>query len=195
MGKQIITISRTYGSGGREIGRLVAQKLQVDFYDKNILSLLVEKTGISEEGLKNADERLIKRSPSPYGFTEETDYGTNHYLYEAQVRLIGELAQKGPCVIVGRLADWILRNREDVLNVFITAPGEARIQRIMGYEDVDEKTARELMIQVDRRRKSYYDYFTHQQWERMENRDLVINSSLLGIEETAGMISEIAKRA
>ena len=200
----IITIARQYGSGGHDIGEKLAEELKIPFYDKELLERAAKDSGFCQEIFENYDEKptnsfLYSLVMDTYSMGHSTaafaEMPLNHKIFLAQFNAIKDIAKEGPCVIVGRLADWILRNREDVLNVFITAPGEARIQRIMGYEDVDEETARELMIQVDRRRKSYYDYFTHQQWERMENRDLVINSSLLGIEETVGMISEIAKRA
>ena len=120
--KVIITISRTFGSGGREIGEKLAKEIGIPFYDKNLLKLLSDKTGISEEGLENADEKLLNRFVDTYSVTVGQDYGTNLYLYKVQKKLIREIAEKGSCIIVGRLADWILKDDSDLLRVFIMAP-------------------------------------------------------------------------
>lgn len=188
MGKKIITISRTYGSGGREIGEKLAKELGISFYDKNLLLEMSERTGISPEGLKNADERLLNRLVDPYAVGTGQQYSTNLYLYKIERKLIEELVEKGSCVIVGRLADWILKDRKDVLKVFITAPENDRIIRIMKKEDVSEKQARKLMKEVDKLRKNYYSFFTDGKWKDTANKDLVINSSFKGIEGTVSIL-------
>ena len=134
--KRIITISRSFGSGGRMIGEELARRLEYHFYDRNLLDLLSEKTGISEQGLESADEKLPQKILDHYVPTRVTDYNTSHYLFRMESKLIEELAEKECCVFIGRLADWILKDRDDVLNVFITAPDEDRIHRIMETEDV-----------------------------------------------------------
>lgn len=189
--KLIITISRTFGSGGREIGEKLARELQVPFYDKNLLKMMSEKTGISEEGLENADEKLLNRFVDSYAIATGQDYGTNLYLYKVQRTLINDLADKGSCVIVGRLADWILKDRPNLVRVFIMAPEEDRIERIMKKERLSEKSAERLMRQVDKLRKNYYSFFTDGRWEGMDNKDIIINSSLKGIDGTVQILKGI----
>ena len=189
--KRIITISRSFGSGGRMIGEELARRLEYHFYDRNLLDLLSEKTGISEQGLESADEKLPQKILDHYVPTRVTDYNTSHYLFRMESKLIEELAEKECCVFIGRLADWILKDRDDVLNVFITAPDEDRIQRIMETEDVTQTQAEKLMVQIDKMRNNYYSYFTDRKWQHTKDRDIIVNSSLLGIEGTVGMVEYI----
>lgn len=193
--KRIVTISRTFGSGGREIGEKLAARLGYQYYDKNLLQLLSEKTGISEQGLESADEKLPKRILDHYVFTPSPDYSTSSYLYKIQAQLIQELAEKECCVFIGRLADWILKDRDDVLNVFVTAPDKDRIARIMRTENVTEAQARKLMIQIDKLRNNYYSYFTDRKWKHTGDRDIIVNSSMLGIDGTVGILEYAVKSA
>ena len=191
--KRIITISRTFGSGGRMIGTKLAEKLGYSCYDKNLLELLSEKTGISEQGLMSADEKLPQKILYHYVPSRVTDYNTSLYLFKMESQLIRELAEKECCVFIGRLADWILKDRKDVLNVFITAPDDDRVAHIMETEGVTEAQAQKLMMQIDKMRNNYYSYFTDRKWQHTKDRDLIINSSLLGIDGTAGMLEYIIK--
>ena len=191
--KRIITISRTFGSGGRMIGTKLAEKLGYSCYDKNLLELLSEKTGISEQGLMSADEKLPQKILDHYVPSRVTDYNTSLYLFKMESQLIRELAEKECCVCIGRLADWILKDRKDVLNVFITAPDDDRVAHIMETEGVTEAQAQKLMMQIDKMRNNYYSYFTDRKWQHTKDRDLIINSSLLGIDGTAGMLEYIIK--
>ncbi len=191
--KRIITISRTFGSGGHMIGTKLAEKLGYSCYDKNLLELLSEKTGISEQGLMSADEKLPQKILDHYVPTRVTDYNTSLYLFKMESQLIRELAEKECCVFIGRLADWILKDRKDVLNVFITAPDDDRVAHIMETEGVTEAQAQKLMMQIDKMRNNYYSYFTDRKWQHTKDRDLIINSSLLGIDGTAGMLEYIIK--
>ena len=191
--KRIITISRTFGSGGRMIGTKLAEKLGYSCYDKNLLELLSEKTGISEQGLMSADEKLPQKILDHYVPSRVTDYNTSLYLFKMESQLIRELAEKECCVFIGRLADWILKDRKDVLNVFITAPDDDRVAHIMETEGVTEAQAQKLRMQIDKMRNNYYSYFTDRKWQHTKDRDLIINSSLLGIDGTAGMLEYIIK--
>lgn len=189
--KVIITISRTFGSGGHDIGKKLAEELEIPFYDKNLLKLMSDKTGINEEGLENADEKLLDRFTDSYSITIGQDYGTNVYLYKVQKKLIHELAEKGSCVIVGRLADWILKGNPDLFRVFIMAPEEFRVSRIMEKENVTEKQAEKLIRQVDKLRRNYYSFFTDGKWDSVENKDIVINSALRGIDGTVNILKAV----
>lgn len=192
--KMIITISRTFGSGGHDIGERLAKELEIPFYDKNLLKMMSDKTGISEEGLENADEKLLNRFVDPYTVSAGMDYGTNLYLYKVQKKLIRDLAEQGSCVIVGRLADWILRGHPDLVRVFIMAPERFRIDRIMEKEHVTEKQAEKLMRQVDKLRRNYYSFFTDGRWDNMMTKDIVINSSLRGIDGTVDILKAIVDK-
>lgn len=191
--KVIITISRTFGSGGHDIGEKLAKELEIPFYDKNLLKLMSDKTGISEEGLENADEKLLDRFTDSYSIAFGQDYGTNIYLYKVQKKLIHELAEKGSCVIVGRLADWILKGDPDLLRVFIMAPENFRVNRIMKQENLTERQAEKLVRQVDKLRRNYYSFFTDGKWDSMENKDIVINSALRGIDGTVDILKSVVK--
>jgi cytidylate kinase len=189
--KMIITISRTFGSGGHDIGEKLAKKLEIPFYDKNLLKMMSDKTGISEEGLENADEKLLYQYTDSYSIAFGQDYSTNIYLYKVQKKLIHELAEKSSCVIVGRLADWILRENPDLLRVFVMAPEEFRVSRIMEQEKITEKQAEKLIRQMDKLRRNYYSFFTDGKWDDMENKDIIINSSLRGIDGTVEILKSI----
>lgn len=189
--KMIITISRTFGSGGHDIGEKLAKKLEIPFYDKNLLKMMSDKTGISEEGLENADEKLLYQYTDSYSIAFGQDYSTNIYLYKVQKKLIHELAEKSSCVIVGRLADWILRENPDLLRVFVMAPEEFRVSRIMEQEKITEKQAEKLIRQIDKLRRNYYSFFTDGKWDDMENKDIIINSSLRGIDGTVEILKSI----
>lgn len=189
--KMIITISRTFGSGGHDIGEKLAKELEIPFYDKNLLKMMSDKTGISEEGLENADEKLLYQYTDSYSIAFGQDYSTNVYLYKVQKKLIHELAEKSSCVIVGRLADWILRENPDLLRVFVMAPEEFRVSRIMEQEKITEKQAEKLIRQMDKLRRNYYSFFTDGKWDDMENKDIIINSSLRGIDGTVEILKSI----
>lgn len=189
--KIIITISRTFGSGGHDIGEKLAKELGIPFYDKNLLKLMSDKTGISEEGLENADEKLLSRFTDSYSIALGQDYGTNMYLYKVQKKLIRELAEQGSCVIVGRLADWILRGNPELLRVFIMAPDKFRVNRIMEQEKVTEKQAEKLIRQMDKLRRNYYSFFTDGKWDDIRNKDIVINSALRGIDGTVDILQSV----
>ena len=196
MGKRrIVTISRTFGSGGREIGEKLAAALGYTFYDKNLFHLLSEKTGISKQGLESADERLPRKILDHYVPTAVTDYNTSVYLYKMERQLIQELAEKECCVFIGRLSDWILKDREDVLNVFVTAPDNDRIARIMAAENISQVQAEQLMHHVDKLRNNYYSYFTDRKWKHTKDRDIIVNSSMLGIDGTVGMLKYVVEHS
>ena len=193
MAKRIITISREFGSGGRFIGKEVAKQLGIAYYDKNMINEIAEKSGLSPEYIQENAELSPRKGLFAYAFSgrDITGKSVEDMVYEAQRRVILELVDKEPCVIIGRNADYILKDRNDVLNVFITAPDEDRIQRIMETEDVTQTQAEKLMVQIDKMRNNYYSYFTDRKWQHTKDRDIIVNSSLLGIEGTVGMLEYI----
>ena len=195
MAKRIITISREFGSGGRFIGEEVAKKLGIAYYDKNIISQIAEKSGLSPEYIQENAELSPKKGLFAYAFSgrDITGKSVEDMVYEAQRNIILELAEKEPCVIIGRNADYILKDRDDVLNVFIHGDMPEKIQRISHLHNVDEKEAVKMMADTDKRRMTNYNFYTEQKWGKASNYTLCLNSSELGYDRCEKIIMECSK--
>ena len=195
MAKRIITISREFGSGGRFIGEKVAKKLGIAYYDKNIINEIAEKTGLSQEYVQKNAELSPKKGLFAYAFAgrDITGKSVEDMVYEAQRKVILKLADKESCVIIGRNADYILKERDDVLNVFIHGDMPEKIQRIMGLYNVEEKEAVKMMADTDKRRMTNYNFYTDQKWGKASNYTLCLNSSQLGYDRCEAIIMECAK--
>ena len=182
MAKRIITISREFGSGGRFIGEEVAKKLGIAYYDKNIINEIAEKSGLSPEYIQENAELSPKKGLFAYAFAgrDITGKSVADMVYEAQRKVILELVEKEPCVIIGRNADYILKDRDDVLNVFIHGDMPEKIKRITGLHNVEEKEAVKMMADTDKRRMTNYNFYTEQKWGKASNYTLCLNSSQLG---------------
>ena len=190
MAKRIITISREFGSGGRFIGEEVAKKLGIAYYDKNIIGQIAEKSGLSPEYIQENAELSPKKGLFAYAFSgrDITGKSVEDMVYEAQRNIILELAEKEPCVIIGRNADYILKDRDDVLNVFIHGDTPEKIQRIRQIYHVSEKDAVKMMEDTDKRRMTNYNFYTEQKWGMASNYTLSLNSSQLGYARCEKMI-------
>ncbi|NLO84592.1 MAG: cytidylate kinase-like family protein [Clostridiales bacterium] len=193
--RKIITIGREYGSGGREIGKLVAEKLGVPFYDKEILTRAAADSGLAHELFEKNDEKanmstLLSASPSVGMSMSRAPMGLqmplNQRVFLAQFDAINKLAAEGPCVIVGRCADYVLKDFSNVVHVFIYATVEKRIERIMRIENASEAEAKELVRKTDRQRRSYYNFFADGNWGLRSNYDLMIRTD----NRNAGEIAE-----
>lgn len=195
MAKRIITISREFGSGGRFIGEEVAKKLGIAYYDKNIIGQIAEKSGLSPEYIQENAELSPKKGLFAYAFSgrDITGKSVEDMVYEAQRNIILELAEKEPCVIIGRNADYILKDRDDVLNVFIHGDMLEKIKRITGLYNVKEKEAVKMMADTDKRRRTNYNFYTDQNWGKASNYTLCLNSSQLGYDRCEAIIMECAK--
>ena len=195
MAKRIITISREFGSGGRFIGEEVAKKLGIAYYDKNIIGQIAEKSGLSPEYIQENAELSPKKGLFAYAFSgrDITGKSVEDMVYEAQRNIILELAEKEPCVIIGRNADYILKDRDDVLNVFIYGDMPEKIKRITGLHNVEEKEAVKMMTDTDKRRRTNYNFYTDQNWGKASNYTLCLNSSQLGYDRCEAIIIECAK--
>ena len=195
MGKRIITISREFGSGGRFIGEEVAKKLGIAYYDKNIIGQIAEKSGLSPEYIQENAELSPKKGLFAYAFSgrDITGKSVEDMVYEAQRNIILELTEKEPCVIIGRNADYILKDRDDVLNVFIHGDMPEKIQRITGLYNVEEKEAVKMMADTDKRRRTNYNFYTDQRWGKASNYTLCLNSSQLGYDRCEMIIMECMK--
>lgn len=198
MEKNIITISREFGSGGRSIGRLVAQKLGIPFYDKELVNQIALESGFAPKFVEEHGEHSPGNSLFSYAFAPQGVPGvmnglsTADFLWNIQCSVILQLAEKGPCVIVGRNADYILKDRKDTLNVFIHADMDFRADRIVRLYGESEKSPQNRLNEKDKRRKVNYQHYTGRNWGEAKNYDLCLKSSTLGIETCADIIAEMA---
>ena len=192
MQRRIITISREFGSGGRFIGEKVAKKLGIAYYDKNIISQIAEESGLSSEYIQESAELSPKKGLFAYAFAgpDITGKSIEDIVYEAQRKVILELAEKESCVMVGRNADFILQDRDDVLNVFIHGNMPEKTKRISRLYNVSEQEAVKMMADVDKRRMINYNFYTEQRWGKASNYTLCLNSSQLGYERCEEIIME-----
>ena len=192
MKKRIITISREFGSGGRFIGEEVAKKLGIAYYDKNIINEIAEKSGLSPEYIRENAELSPKKGLFAYAFAgrDVTGKSLEDMVHEAQRHVMLELADKEPCVIIGRTADFILKDRDDVLNVFIHGDMPVKIQRISQIYHVSEKVAAKMIEDTDKRRMTNYNFYTEQKWGKASNYTLCLNTSQLGYDRCEKIIME-----
>ena len=195
MAKRIITISREFGSGGRFIGEEVAKKLGIAYYDKEMIGQIAEQAGLSSAYVRENAELSPKKGLFAYAFAgrDITGKSVEDMVYEAQRKVILDLAQKESCVIIGRNADYILKDRDDVLNVFIHGNMPKKIQRIIRLYNVGEKEAVKMMADTDKRRMTNYNFYTEQKWGKASNYTLCLNSSQLGYDRCEKIIIECNK--
>ena len=191
--RTIITISRQYGSGGRLIGQKLAERLGIPFYDKELITLAAQESGYAEHLFeKTADTNIsnsLLYSLAMYGNTMGLyDMPLNDKLFMAQSKTIQHVAEKGPCVIVGRCADYVLRGVPNVLNVFIHSDMASKVRRVTEDYGVTDDNVVDLINKTDKRRANYYNYFTGKKWGRAENYDLVFNSSRISLEDITKII-------
>lgn len=198
---KIITITRQYGSGGHDIGKMLADKLNIPFYDKELITLAAKESGVSPEVFEHVDEKatnslLYALSLGLYdygsGFPASMgDLPVNDKLYILQHKIIKDMAEMQNFVIVGRCADYILRDKKNVVKVFIYADIESRINRVLQrHDDIDPTRAKQAVLKADKTRSNYYSFYSGQKWGLPENYDLCINSSKLGIEQAADLIMD-----
>ena len=194
----VITVGRQYGSGGREIGTMLAEKLGFAYYDDLLLKEAAKESGLCEELFRSFDERpksfLYSVAMDPYSFSMNhvTPKGSiEQQIYLATYDTIKKLAEKGSCVLIGRCADYALKDRDDVINLFITAPLENRIARVARRNGISEDEARERIKKTDKSRASYYNYYSSMDWGDAKSYDLCIDSSLLGIEGTVELLEKL----
>ena len=197
--KCIITIGRQFGSGGRYVGRLLAEKLGVPFYDKELLSEAAKQSGICEEILEDHDEKPTRSLLFSLVTGMQHHMGTgsfymdmplNHRIFLAQFDAIRKLAEEGSCVIVGRCADYVLREDPDAVSVFVKADMPSKVARAVKYYGVEEDKAEERIRKADKQRASYYNYYATATWGDVDNYDLVVDTGVLGVE---GAVELIAK--
>jgi len=195
----IITIGRQIGSGGLKIGKILSEKMEIPCYDKEVIALASQETGLGKEFFENADE---KSNPKFWGTFFGSDffhphtknYLCNEMLFKLQSDVIRDLADKGACIFVGRCADYILRDYPKLIRIFIHADMEERIRRIAADRVISEKEAKNMIEQTDKSRAAYYNYYSNKIWGMASSYDLSINSSVSGIEGAAEYIFQFLSR-
>ena len=197
--KYVITVGRTFGSGGRALGRMIAEKLGIGFYDKQLLVKAAQKAGYNLDFFERNDERAPRIMggiiPFSMGFYPMSWIGDSAAgsdgIYKAQCDLIHELAATEPCVIVGRSADYILRDVDNVVNIFVHAPADACAERIVDRMDCkSHEEAKTLAVRTNKLRANFYNFYTDKRWGAAESYDLTLDSSLLPMEQLADMVIE-----
>ena len=193
----IITIGRQFGSGGREIGKLLSERLGFSFYDRDLITRAARESGYCEELIETHDERptnsfLYNLVMDTYSFGYSAaglvDIPISQKVFLAQFNTIKKIADEGPCVIVGRCADYALADREDHASVFISADMPVRVKRIMEKYDLTESKAKDMIVRQDKQRQNYYNYYANGKWGFCDSYDLSVNSGFLGIEKTVNII-------
>ncbi|MGN8801024.1 AAA family ATPase [Candidatus Merdisoma sp. HCP28S3_D10] len=202
MDKFVIAITRTCGSGATSIGKILAKNLGVELYDRNILRLASDDSGISEELFARADEDqkqslLFRASQKVYtgGLIppEKEDFTSNNNLFNYQAKVLRELADESNYVVIGRAADYVLRDKPGLVRVYIYASREKCIEKEMNRQKIDWKAADRFITKTDKYRRDYYRYFTGQEWESMQNYDLCINTTQMSFEQAAKAIQDFAE--
>lgn len=189
----VITIGREYGSGGHEVGARLAERLDIPFYDEELVDLAAEKSGCCPDFVRKNDEKTpgifartsIMPRGAAYGHLTPEDE-----LFISQTAIINELAGKGACVIVGRCADYVLRERTNTINIFIYAPIDARVSRklALGADGKTEKDVKKKIVATDKQREKYYNFYTGEKWGNSRNYDICIDTSMAGIDGTVDLI-------
>lgn len=202
--KYVITVGRSFGSGGRALGRIIADKLGIAFYDKELLVKAAEKAGMSPEFFARNDERVprfcsglfsFNHGYNPMSFYTGSSSVTPDSIYQAQCDFMHEIAGEGPCVIVGRSADYVLRDVDNVINIFVHAPMEDCVKRILGRADtLSEDEARSLAERTNKVRAAFYNFYTDKRWGAASSYDLTLDSSLLSLEDCADFVIDYVSR-
>lgn len=198
MSHRIITIGRQFGSGGSEIGRLVAEKLGIPFYDRELIEMASKEMGVDSFDLEQVDEAAMSRfrilkpdRASTINSVTGSGMPLNDSMYLTQSMLIEKLAANGPCVFVGRCADMILKDKYDCVNVFVCAWKKDRIDRIKERYEISERDAAEAVRKADRRRRTYYESYTDEEWGSIDTHQVLVNVSILGKERTVNLIADM----
>lgn len=199
MKKIIITVGRQFGSGGHVVARSLSKKLGIPMYDSELITKAAEMSGFSTDFFKEKDEKRNIFPLSNYFSSSilgaPQNFLNSDALFKIQSSVIKDIASKESAVIVGRCSNYLLRDLDCVLDVFITAPMKTRIERVSERNSLDEEKAKELILKSDKKRETYYNYFTFGAWGAASDYDLCVDSSILGIDGTADFIIDFAKKS
>lgn len=202
MKNYIVTIAREYGSGGRECGKKLAELTGYKFYDKDLITLAAQKSGMSTDALNSVDEKAassllytLALGSSIYNSgMGSVNLPINDKLFVVQSQLIKDIANSGEgAIIVGRCADYVLSERDNVVKVYITSDFDTRVNTVMKRHDLTQSQARDLIIKTDKRRSNYYSYYTGEKWGKADKYDVVVSTARIGIDGAAGLIADYIK--
>lgn len=188
----IITIGRQYGSGGRFIAKKLAEVLNINYYDNELLAKVASESGLSPSVIESYDEKKDGFFSGVVPSTFSVDLSIGQKVFLSQFETIKRLGETESCVIVGRCADYVLEGKENVVNVFINAPLEDRKNRVVKYYNIPENKAKDTIIKMDKKRASYYNFYTDKKWGKADSYDLCVNSSI-GIDETVNVIKNFVE--
>ena len=202
MPEYVITIARGFGSGGKTIGKLLAERLDIDYYDNDLIRLASEESGINLELFGKADERvkmnLFKRYNRSYGSKlippDSDEFVSTDNLFNYQAKIIRELADKQNCIIIGRCGDYILKDNPRVIRLYVYADRKTCIKNVTDRYDVSPKEAHERIVSLDRARAAYYKYYTGKNWEDVNNYDLCLNTSKISFDKAVDIIVDYMKQ-
>ena len=201
MEKTIITISREFGSGGRTLGHMVAEKLGIPFYDKELVDQIALESGVAPKYVEEHGEHSPSGSLFSYAFAPQGVPGimnglsTADFLWNVQCNVILQIAEKGPCVIVGRNADYILKDHPEALHVYVFADVPYRAERIVRRYGESEKTPEQRLAEKDKRRRVNYHHYTGRTWGQAQNYDICLDTGVLGLEQCADIVVDIVKNS
>lgn len=191
--KLIITIGREFGSEGHEIGKELAERLGIAMYDKDLLAIAAKRSGVAVEHLANVDESITNRFIEPYlGFVMGND-NLNDKLFAEESQIIRDIASKESCIIIGRCADYILKDDPDTVHAFIYAPYEVRVRIIKEKHGITEDAAKKLVKKMDQVRNSYYTFYAGKGWNRKEGKDVLLNRAKFGIDGCVDILEAMAR--
>lgn len=191
--KLIITIGREFGAEGHEIGNELAERIGFSLYDKDMLALAAEKSGIDVKVLAPADESYYGHALSPYLTIGRLSPSMGDKLFKLQTEIIRDLAARGSCIIIGRLADYILRDNPNCVKVFIYAPFEKRVEIIKNKHGISEGDAKKLVKKMDAARREYYTYYSNGKWDRKEGKDILLNRATFGVKGCVDILEAMAR--
>ena len=198
----VITLGRQFGSGGRKIARKVADTLGIEFYDKGLIAIAAKESGLSEHLFDGIDEKptnsllyslvmgLHSERNSLYGYG---DVLNSDAIFRIQSQVIEDLVKDKSCVIVGRCSDYVLRDKDNVINIFIHANKEFKLERVKRIYKQTEKEALDTMKKTDKKRSNYYNFYTNQEWGKVDNYHIALDSSVLGIDDSAKIICDFVR--
>lgn len=198
-GKTIITFAREFGSGGHEVAKKVSEICDFSFYDKELIALAAKESGLSENLFDGLDEKptnsllyslVMGLQSGNISYCRYGDITSADSVFRIQSQVIRELAAKGSCVIVGRCADYVLREQPRLINVFVHADLDFRIERIMKKFDMKEKVAQDYIVKTDKKRSSFYNFYTNKMWGSVDNYDISIDTSKIGTDNAAKLIAD-----
>lgn len=203
MAKKIITISRQFGSGGREVGKKLAEALGIKYYDRELIEMAAQESGFDKEMFEdtNAGTSRLFRFINTFGYSlgaplsVMNDITMSDQIFLIQSRVVEQAASEGPCVIVGRCADYVLGDRDDVLKVFISGNMQDRKKRAIQYYEVDERDVESSLRKIDRNRSGYYDYYTDKKWGVAESYDICLNTSVFGIDGCVEILKKVMEES